>query len=102
MAIKIDGNDDGDGQKKIMISGSYSRVRKFSNTLTSRYGENCESNCKKGDKDYFWCWTGWHIDEVVLMMMLVMVMTMMLVTLMTLMMPVLDRMAYRRGGDFIS
>ena len=29
-----------------------------------RYGENCESSCKKGEKDYYWCWTGWNMNEV--------------------------------------
>ena len=29
-----------------------------------RYGKNCESNCKKGDEDYYWCWTGWNLNEV--------------------------------------
>ena len=32
--------------------------------MLSRYGENCASNCKKGKKDYFWCWTRWHVGEV--------------------------------------
>ena len=32
--------------------------------MLSRYGEDCASNCKKGKKDYFWCWTRWHVGEV--------------------------------------
>ena len=29
-----------------------------------RYGKSCASACGKGEKDYHWCWVGWHLEDV--------------------------------------
>ena len=34
--------------------------------LIVRYGKSCASTCGKGDNDYHWCWVGWHLEDVIL------------------------------------
>merc|ERR1711971_1086638 len=29
----------------------------------TRYGQSCASACGKGEKDYHWCWVGWHLED---------------------------------------
>jgi len=30
---------------------------------STRYGKSCASACGKGEKDYYWCWVGWHLED---------------------------------------
>jgi len=54
------GNDSKNWCNKKRRTGDGAEVRCVDKT---RDGANCESSCKKGKEDYYWCWIGWHMSE---------------------------------------